>query len=287
VRAIAKAETTDGVRIGVTLPMSKADDEDFVRQVASSIKRILLLQQHLFAIATTGSSTRSSSAQANSLLICGSSKELVERAVVLAKAKFMGRVERESDEGKRWVGAVRDMGTGSFDKLALWDVVRKAAKGSQMDPLVPPSGSRGIDQILSDARSRLDRVTAEQAYAELRDANGVYPTVLVDIRPVAQREVEGAIEGALIVERNVLEWRFDPRCDSRLPIACRYDLRVIVFCQEGYTSSLAAASLQDMGLKNATDLVGGIAAWKEAGLPARIGGRSAGGASAAAPSSSA
>jgi rhodanese-related sulfurtransferase len=70
------------------------------------------------------------------------------------------------------------------------------------------------------------------------------------------------------VERNVLEWRFDPRNAARLPIADRYDLPVIVFCQEGYTSSLAAAALQDLGLYLATDIVGGFAAWRIAGLPA-------------------
>jgi rhodanese-related sulfurtransferase len=91
--------------------------------------------------------------------------------------------------------------------------------------------------------------------------------VLVDIRPAAQRASEGSIPGALIVERNVLEWRFDPRSDARLPIADRYDLPVVVFCSEGYTSSLAAASLQDLGLHRATDLDGGFQAWKRAGLP--------------------
>jgi len=73
--------------------------------------------------------------------------------------------------------------------------------------------------------------------------------------------------GSLIVERNVLEWRFDPRSDARLGIVDRYDLRVIVFCQEGYTSSLAADALQQMGLSNATDIMGGFKAWREAGLP--------------------
>jgi rhodanese-related sulfurtransferase len=92
----------------------------------------------------------------------------------------------------------------------------------------------------------------------------------VDIRPESQRVNDGGIHGSLIIERNVLEWRFDPRCDSRLSIADRYDLRVIIFCQEGYTSSLAAASLQDLGLLNATDIVGGFKAWKEAGLPTEL-----------------
>jgi rhodanese-related sulfurtransferase len=85
---------------------------------------------------------------------------------------------------------------------------------------------------------------------------------VVDIRPAAQRAVEGGLTGALIVERNVLEWRFDPASDACLEIAS-YDLLVIVLCQEGYTSSLAAASLQDLGIHRATDVIGGWAAWRD------------------------
>jgi rhodanese-related sulfurtransferase len=91
--------------------------------------------------------------------------------------------------------------------------------------------------------------------------------VLVDIRPAALREVTGIIPGSLVVERNVLEWRFDPASDARLPVAGRYDLAIVVYCAEGYTSSLAAAALQDLGLHRATDLDGGIAAWRATGLP--------------------
>jgi rhodanese-related sulfurtransferase len=126
----------------------------------------------------------------------------------------------------------------------------------------PPRGSRGIDEMLSSARLRLERVDPAAAFAE--QAEGA---LLVDIRPAAQRALEGEIPGALIVERNVLEWRFDPRSDAKLPQAGSYDLRVIVFCSEGYTSSLAAAALQELGLHRATDLAGGIVAWKAAGYP--------------------
>jgi rhodanese-related sulfurtransferase len=121
---------------------------------------------------------------------------------------------------------------------------------------------RGIDQVLAEARSRLRRLDPHEAAAETRSG-----ALLVDIRPQAQRAAEGEVPGALTVERNVLEWRFDPTSASRLPLAGRYDLRVIVMCSEGYTSSLAAASLQDLGLVNATDLAGGFRAWAEAGLP--------------------
>ena len=126
----------------------------------------------------------------------------------------------------------------------------------------PPPGSYGIDEILRTARSRLTRLSpAETARAIRRGA------VLVDIRPAAQRLQHGEIPGAIVIERNVLEWRLDPRSDARLTFADSYDLEVIVTCQEGYTSSLAAASLQDLGLHRATDLEGGFAAWQSAGLP--------------------
>jgi rhodanese-related sulfurtransferase len=128
--------------------------------------------------------------------------------------------------------------------------------------VTPPPGSRSIDEILADARARLARLDVAATAAAQRDG-----AVLVDIRPAAQRAVTGVIPGALVVERNVLEWRFDPRSDARLPVADRYDLEVVVYCQEGYTSSLAAAALQDLGLHRATDLAGGIAAWQAAGLP--------------------
>ncbi|HEY8480822.1 MAG TPA: rhodanese-like domain-containing protein [Spirillospora sp.] len=122
--------------------------------------------------------------------------------------------------------------------------------------------ARTIDDILQEARDRLVRITPEQAHAEMRDG-----ALLVDIRPAAQRAEEGEVPGALIVERNVLEWRFDPASDARLPQATDHDVRVIVLCSEGYTSSLAAASLQDLGLTRATDVVGGFKAWRAAGLP--------------------
>lgn len=110
--------------------------------------------------------------------------------------------------------------------------------------------------MLAQARDRLRRVTPAQA-VRARAAGAV----IVDIRPVLQRSTEGELPGALVVERNVLEWRFDPSSDARLPVA-DHDLQVIVLCQEGYTSSLAAAALQDLGVHRATDVIGGYAAWK-------------------------
>jgi rhodanese-related sulfurtransferase len=120
--------------------------------------------------------------------------------------------------------------------------------------------------MLVHARSRLRRLTPMQAY----DAVAV-GALLVDIRPGWQRAVEGEVPGALLVERNHLEWRFDPECEARLPQATGYDLQVIVLCSEGYTSSLAAAALQTLGLLNATDVIGGFRAWTAYGPPPRHG----------------
>ena len=88
--------------------------------------------------------------------------------------------------------------------------------------------------------------------------------MLVDIRPVAQR-TEGPLPDAVVIDRNVLEWRLDPSSDARLPFAA-YDLPVILICQQGYSSSLAAATLQQLGVWRATDVIGGYEAWHAAGL---------------------
>jgi rhodanese-related sulfurtransferase len=124
------------------------------------------------------------------------------------------------------------------------------------------SDASTIDEMLAAARARLRRLSPDEAYDAVTDSGAI----LVDIRPERQRTIEGSIPGALIVERNVLEWRFDPASSARLPVATDHDLQVIVFCSEGYTSSLAAAALQDLGLWRATDVVGGFHAWRKAGL---------------------
>ena len=118
-----------------------------------------------------------------------------------------------------------------------------------------------IVEMLESARETIDRTTV----FELRDAVA-RGAVVVDIRPQAQRAVEGTLPGALAIERNVLEWRLDPTSDARLAIAVDHDVEWIVICSEGYTSSLAAASLKLLGLHKATDLVGGYQALKSAGL---------------------
>ncbi|MBV5244132.1 sulfurtransferase [Mycolicibacterium sp. PAM1] len=114
-----------------------------------------------------------------------------------------------------------------------------------------------IDAVLDRARARLTRLTADEVPDALERG-----AVLVDIRPAAQRATEGEISAALIIERNVLEWRCDPTSDARIPHAVGDDVEWVVLCSEGYTSSLAAASLQELGLHRATDVIGGYHALK-------------------------
>jgi rhodanese-related sulfurtransferase len=125
------------------------------------------------------------------------------------------------------------------------------------------TGALSIEQVLSAARARLRRLSPDDTYEAMVKTEAI----LVDIRPEGQRASEGSIAGALVVERNVLEWRFDPASSARLPVATDHDIQVIVFCSEGYASSLAAIALQDLGLCRATDMIGGFQAWRAMGLP--------------------
>ena len=118
-----------------------------------------------------------------------------------------------------------------------------------------PGGS-AIDRLLAESRLGLDRVAAADLAAEV--AAGA---LVVDIRPSEQRLRDGELPGALVIDRNVLEWRLDPSCEHRLPIADDADRRIVLVCNEGYSSSLAAQTLRHLGLRRATDLVGGYQAW--------------------------
>jgi len=124
------------------------------------------------------------------------------------------------------------------------------------------SEKRTVDELVDAARATLGRVTAEQARDAL--ANGA---LLVDTRSSELRARDGIVPGAIVIDRNVLEWRLDPAGSHRIPEITSHDQQVILLCDEGYASSLAAKSLQDMGLRNATDVIGGVQAWIAAGLP--------------------
>ena len=119
-----------------------------------------------------------------------------------------------------------------------------------------------VDQLLADARRGLNRLEPSAALVAI-DAGAT----LVDIRSDSQLAQDGTIPGALVVQRNVLEWRLDPTCEHRHPEAPGLGDQVIVMCNEGYQSSLAAATLQRLGFGRATDLTGGFQAWRAAGLP--------------------
>jgi rhodanese-related sulfurtransferase len=121
-----------------------------------------------------------------------------------------------------------------------------------------------IDELLAQARTRLDRIEPEHVPAAVEAG-----ALLVDIRPIAQREADGVVPGALVVDRNVLEWRLDPASAHRL-LEAEPQRRVIVLCNEGYASSLAAATLQDLGLTDATDVIGGFQQWRRRGLPVEL-----------------
>jgi rhodanese-related sulfurtransferase len=118
-----------------------------------------------------------------------------------------------------------------------------------------------IDTVLARARTRIDRLSPREAWTAVNDG-----ALLVDIRPEINRRLEGAIPDALVIDRNVLEWRLDPASEARIPQAA-YDVWVILFCNEGYASSLAATSLLDLGISRATDMAGGYRAWRSLGLP--------------------
>jgi rhodanese-related sulfurtransferase len=118
-----------------------------------------------------------------------------------------------------------------------------------------------IDAVLTAARARLRRLNPDEVPAAMRRG-----AILVDIRPQAQRDREGGVPAALVVERNVLEWRCDPTSDAKMPQATHGDVEWVVLCSEGYTSSLAAASLRDLGLHRATDVAGGYQAMRAYGV---------------------
>ena len=114
-----------------------------------------------------------------------------------------------------------------------------------------------IDVLLEKARSRLVRIEPGRLAVEVEQG-----AIVIDIRPLEQRQRDGELPDAVVVDRNVLEWRLDPTSPNRLPLATDLDVRLIIVCNEGYSSSLAAGTLQQLGLRSATDLVGGFQAWR-------------------------
>ena len=121
---------------------------------------------------------------------------------------------------------------------------------------------RSIDELLAQVRGRIGRVEPAEAAARLADG-----ALLVETRPWEQRRRDGDVPGAVVIDRNVLEWRLDPASPWRIPEVAGHDLEVIVLCNQGYSSSLVADTLRTLGLHRAVDVVGGFEAWAAAGLP--------------------
>ena len=129
-------------------------------------------------------------------------------------------------------------------------------------PASEPGPPTSVEQLLAAARAGLERLTPEDAHAAMRDG-----ALLVDIRSDSQRADDGLIPGAHVVARNVLEWRLDPACPHRDPELGRPEARIVLLCDEGYQSSLAAATVRSFGVTAATDVIGGFRGWRAAGLP--------------------
>jgi rhodanese-related sulfurtransferase len=120
----------------------------------------------------------------------------------------------------------------------------------------------GVEGLLAQSRVGVRRMAPSEAFEAAADG-----ALLVDTRTEWQRAAQGEVPGALVIDRTVLEWRLDPASDAAIPEATGYDLLVVVLCRQGYSSSLAAASLRAVGLHRATDVIGGVEAWAAADLP--------------------
>jgi rhodanese-related sulfurtransferase len=136
-----------------------------------------------------------------------------------------------------------------------------AAEGGAADP-----PHTGVEELLAEARRGLRRLTPQEAGRAME--GGAH---LVDLRSESQRASGGVVPGSHFIPRNVLEWRLDPACPHRDAALARHDSRLVLICEEGYQSSLAAATLQRFGLAEATDVIGGFRAWRAEGLPVQAG----------------
>jgi rhodanese-related sulfurtransferase len=175
--------------------------------------------------------------------------------VVHGRLRTADCVGAEFAAGNVWAG----MALGRYGRLDGQGTTMGTASERAASP--PTS----VEQLLADARARLERLTPEQAHAAMSAG-----AVLVDIRSDNQRASDGLIPGARFVPRNVLEWRLDPTCPQRDPELGRHDAQIVLLCDEGYQSSLAAATVRSFGVSAATDVIGGFRAWRAAGLPVEL-----------------
>jgi rhodanese-related sulfurtransferase len=143
--------------------------------------------------------------------------------------------------------------------VSAYSSPRRAVSGRTAKPALT---QKTVDQLLAEARAGLRRLSPGEARQAMLD--GAH---LVDLRSDAQRAADGLVPGASFVPRNVLEWRLDPSCSYRDPVLADPEAQIVLICDEGYQSSLAAATLQQFGLTKATDVIGGFQAWRASGLP--------------------
>jgi rhodanese-related sulfurtransferase len=147
--------------------------------------------------------------------------------------------------------------------LGPYHVTAKIGEGEATKTSVSTHGDRDqLERLLVRARARLTRLEPAEALAATRAG-----AVIIDTRPEYQRRADGEIPGAIVIERNHLEWRLHPTSEGRIPEARDSSVVWVVVCDEGYSSSLAAATLQLIGLRRSTDIIGGFQAWRKAGLP--------------------
>lgn len=213
-------------KVGVCQTMTGSDSL-FVAALADKIHDTMTpYSSYLFAIFPTAIGIGGTSVFA----FCGAPQLLVTKASILAGLRFKTRVSELQVLEGTWIGSL-DPRPGNeiwnalvSDDGVLWDIIRKAVSSAR--PTEAPAGSKGIEARLAEARAKLDRLSPRDAYRE-----AVQDGILVDIRSKSQRLQYGSIPGAMSIERNELEWGFDPRSEERLPIADRYDLQVIVYCQ--------------------------------------------------------
>ncbi|KAF9782404.1 hypothetical protein BJ322DRAFT_1010025, partial [Thelephora terrestris] len=271
-RVIRKAELVDGSKVGVVFTLSRSQDDQFLYVVAGEI-RAFLNTGYIPSPATAtspGSQGRGGNSPPTKLVIVGSSPVFVHRAMMLTRSKFLGRTVENLDRALLWEVGVYGLGGSAYDELALRDIVKKSVS-NLMEPLVPPPGSVSVALLLSHTRAKLERMTPDEAHNEVTGMDEMAPPIfLIDIRSERQQREFGVIPGSISIDRNELEWKLDPRSRGRLGPAAvvdRFDVRVILISHDGKASSLAARSLQLIGLTSATDVVGGFLAWKAAGMP--------------------
>jgi rhodanese-related sulfurtransferase/predicted metal-dependent enzyme (double-stranded beta helix superfamily) len=237
--AVAEGELAESYRIGYGRGLGR-------RQLMAA-QAVSFGPSHVHDVAHTGAGSATS--------IHAYSPPLV--AMTYYKRSPFGLVARETvavdgPEGSRGRGG---------PQTALADA---SASAAELTADTLPADAPSVNELLNEARSGMPQLRPETALAAVTDG-----AVLVDIRTLEQRIIEGEVPGAIIIGRNVLEWRFDPRSEARIPALARPDARLIVMCSEGYASTLAAASLRRLGLREATYLDGGFQGWRAAGLPIR------------------